>query len=158
MDSFQTFLRHAVAALHKGDRQAHDIWLQAASHLFPTNPDSLDEMTPQLVAKGRGVEAETIARAFAALAPHDPRALFRLGLTLQLMNRHGDAVAPYRDALAIDPDLHSLRNNLASALMWMNPASAEAAELLTAALHQNPADTNAWVNLGKSQVSIAVRS
>ncbi|SOE59602.1 hypothetical protein SAMN05446935_1543 [Burkholderia sp. YR290] len=153
LDSFQTFLRHAVAALHQGDRQAHDIWLQAASHLFPTNPDSLDEMTPQLVARGRGVEAETIARAFAALAPHDPRALVRLGLTLQLMHRHGDAVAPYRDALAIAPNLHSLRNNLASALMWMNPASAEAAELLTAALHQNPADANAWVNLGKSHLA-----
>src|SRR5690349_13314264 len=153
LDSFQTFLRHAVAALEQGDRQAHDIWLQAASHLFPTDPASLDEMTQQLAARQRGLEAETIARACAALAPHDPVALFRLGLTLQLMNRHVDAVAPYRNALAIAPDLPSLRNNLAGALMSANPASAEAAELLEAALHQNPADANAWANLGKSHLA-----
>ncbi|MDR6383001.1 Flp pilus assembly protein TadD [Paraburkholderia caribensis] len=153
MDSFQTFLRHAVAALEQGDRQAHDIWLQAASHLFPTDPASLDEMTQQLAARQRGREAETIARACAALAPHDPVALFRLGLTLQLMSRHVDAVAPYRNALAIAPDLPSLRNNLAGALMSANPASAEAAELLEAALHQNPADANAWANLGKSHLA-----
>ncbi|BCF86993.1 hypothetical protein PPGU16_00600 [Paraburkholderia largidicola] len=153
MDSFQTFLRHAVAALQQDDRQAHDIWLQAASHLFPTDPASLDDMMPQLVARQRGREAETIARACAALAPRDPRALFRLGLTLQLMNRHGDAVAPYRDALAIEPDLYSLRNNLAGALMWTNSSSVEANELLMAALHQNPDDANVWVNLARSHLA-----
>jgi Flp pilus assembly protein TadD len=153
LDSFQTFLRHAVAALQQDDRQAHDIWLQAASHLFPTDPASLDDMMPELVARQRGREAETIARACAALALRDPRALFRLGLTLQLMNRHGDAVAPYRDALAIEPDLYSLRNNLAGALMWTNSSSVEANELLMAALRQNPDDANVWVNLARSHLA-----
>ncbi|BCZ76385.1 hypothetical protein PTKU64_00600 [Paraburkholderia terrae] len=153
MDSFQTFLRHAVAALQQGDQQAHGIWLQAASHLFPTDTDSLDGMIHQLIAGQRPAEAEVIAHAFTALTPGDVKAHFRHGFALQLLNRHRDAVAPYRVALAIDPDLHSLRNNLAGALMSDNPASVEANELLTAALQQNPDDANAWVNLGKSHLA-----
>ena len=153
LDSFQTFLRHAVAALQQGDQQAHGIWLQAASHLFPTDTDSLDGMIHQLIAGQRPAEAEVIAHAFTALTPGDVKAHFRHGFALQLLNRHRDAVAPYRAALAIDPDLHSLRNNLAGALMSDNPASVEANELLTAALQQNPDDANAWVNLGKSHLA-----
>ncbi|MBN3759967.1 tetratricopeptide repeat protein [Burkholderia sp. Ac-20365] len=149
LDSFQTFLRHAVAARQQADTKAHDIWVQAASHLFPTDTHSLDTLVQQLIERQLRSEAETIARALAALDPHDANALFRLGYTLQATNRHQDAIAPYREALAIDPSLHSLRNNLAGALMTADPASAEAAELLQAALDQNPDDANAWVNIAK---------
>jgi hypothetical protein len=69
------------------------------------------------------------------------------------MNRHSEAIAPYRQALAIDPSLYSLRNNLAAALMSANPASSEAAELLTAALQHHSDDANAWINLAKSQLA-----
>ena len=50
------------------------------------------------------------------------------------MNRHSEAIAPYRKALAIDPNVPSLRNNLAAALMSANPANPEVAVLLKAAL------------------------
>ncbi|MPW18904.1 tetratricopeptide repeat protein [Paraburkholderia sp. CNPSo 3157] len=153
LESFQTFVRHAAAAQQHGDQTAHDIWLQAASHLFPIDPDSLDVMCQQLTAAQRAAQAESIARAFVALVPGDARALFRLGFTLQWMNRHADAIAPYRAALAIAPDLHSLRNNLAGALMSADPRSTEAITLLKTALEKNPADANAWINLGKTHLA-----
>ncbi|MEM5364926.1 tetratricopeptide repeat protein [Paraburkholderia azotifigens] len=153
LDSFQTFLRQAVAAQEHNDRVARDIWLQAASHLFPTDVDSIAALIPQLLAGQHAADAEAIARACAALAPRDPRTHFQLGLTLQLMNRHSDAVAPYREALAIDPKLPSLRNNLAAALMSANPADPEVAALLSAALQESPDDANAWINLAKSRLA-----
>lgn len=115
--------------------------------------DSLAELNLQLLTRQHGAEAEAIARACAALAPRDPRTHFQLGLTLQLMNRHSDAIAPYREALAIDPNMQSLRNNLAAALMSANPASPEVTILLTAALDQTPDDANAWINLAKSRLA-----
>ncbi|MEI5997279.1 tetratricopeptide repeat protein [Paraburkholderia bengalensis] len=149
LESFQTFLRHAVAAQQHDDPLARGIWLQAASHLFPTDADSLDTLCQQLAVSQRAADAAHIARAFVELWPQDPRALFRLGLALQLMNRHGEAIEPYREALAADPELHSLRNNLAAALMSGDPASSEAAGLLQAALERTPADANAWINIAK---------
>jgi tetratricopeptide (TPR) repeat protein len=148
-ESFQTFLRHAVAAHRQDDPLARGIWLQAASHLFPTDADSLDTFCEQLAASQRAADAAHIARAFVELWPQDPRALFRLGLALQLTNRHGEAIEPYRQALAADSELHSLRNNLAAALMSGDPASTEAAGLLQAALERTPADANAWINIAK---------
>ncbi|ACC69261.1 hypothetical protein PPMP20_08135 [Paraburkholderia phymatum] len=153
LDSFQTFLRHAVAAQDQNDGAARDIWLRAAAHLFPMDAGSLAELNLQLLTGQHAVEAEAIARACAALAPRDPKTHFQLGLTLQLMNRHSDAIAPYREALAIDPDLPSLRNNLAAALMSANPASPEVAVLLTAAIERSPDDANAWINLAKSRLA-----
>ncbi|WP_407668881.1 tetratricopeptide repeat protein [Paraburkholderia diazotrophica] len=69
------------------------------------------------------------------------------------MNRHADAIAPYRAALAISPDMLSLRNNLAGALMSADPGSTEAITLLKNALEKNPADANAWINLGKTHLA-----
>jgi tetratricopeptide (TPR) repeat protein len=65
------------------------------------------------------------------------------------MNRHRDAIGPYRKALLFDATLPSLRKNLGAALMQNDPASTEAAGLLKAAIEQNPDDANAWINLGK---------
>ncbi|WP_109479027.1 tetratricopeptide repeat-containing glycosyltransferase family protein [Paraburkholderia sp. C35] len=149
LDSFQTFLRHAVAAQQRDDQKGREIWLQAASHLFPTDTASLDAMIQQLTSIRRGTEALVIAEAFCTLTPRNAEALFRLGYALQSVNRHDEAIAPYRDALTIDPNLHSLRNNLAAALMVANPASTEALELLNAALRQRPDDANALINIGK---------
>ncbi|CAD6521566.1 hypothetical protein ACFQ3P_09550 [Paraburkholderia sabiae] len=153
LDSFQTFLRHAVAAQEQNDQSARDVWLQAASHLCPTDPESIAALIPQLLAGQHAAEAETISRACAALAPHHPGTHFQLGLTLQLMNRHSEAIAPYREALAIDPNVPSLRNNLAAALMSANPANPEVAVLLKAALQETPDDANAWINLAKSRLA-----
>ena len=153
LESFQTFLRQAVAAHTQNDAKARDIWLQAASHLFRTDSESIDTLIQQLIERQHAAPAEVIAGAFAALAPDDPVAQFRHGYTLQLMGRHAHATAPYRKALAINPTLYSLRNNLAGALMSIDPSSVEAAELLEAALKHDPSDANAWLNLGKCRLS-----
>jgi ADP-heptose:LPS heptosyltransferase len=47
----------------------------------------------------------------------------------------------------------SLRNNLAGALMSADPSSTEALALLKTALEKNPADANAWINLGKTHLA-----
>lgn len=149
LSAFQIFLGNAATAQQKRDRHARDIWLQAASQLFATDDHSLSLLIQQLAEQKRANEGEAIARAFTALRPKNAAALFRHGLALQYLNRHKEAIAPYRAAYAIDPDLYSLRNNLAAALIETDPTSREAEELLRAALEKEPADANGWLNLGK---------
>ncbi|BAN24093.1 tetratricopeptide repeat protein [Caballeronia insecticola] len=153
LDAFQTFLGHALSAQQQDDQRARDIWMQAANYLSPTDSASVCTLLTRLAGERRTTDAERIARTLLALEPHSAPAHFNLGLALQYANRHADAVTPYRAALALDPDLHSLRNNLAAALLDRNPASGEAAALLEAALELTPNDANCWVNLGKVRLA-----
>jgi tetratricopeptide (TPR) repeat protein len=153
LEVFQTFLRKALSAQQQGDRSAREIWVEAAGHLFPVDGGSVGAMLQQLAAEQRHTDAEVIARTLAQLDPHSAIALFNFGLTLQFARRHGEAIAPYRAALAIEPNLHSLRNNLAAALLEDEPTSSEAARLLEAALEHDPNDANLWVNLAKVRLA-----
>ena len=123
LDAFQDFLCNALSARQQEDQRACDIWMQAANRLFPVDGTSISALLTQLAGERRNAEAEAIARALARLEPRNATAHFNLGLALQFANRHADAIAPYRDALAIQPKLHSLRNNLAAALLDSDPAS-----------------------------------
>ncbi|SAK95863.1 tetratricopeptide repeat protein [Caballeronia ptereochthonis] len=153
LGAFQDFLRNALSAQRQDDQRARDIWMQAANRLSPMDGASISALLQQLASQRRNVEAEAIARTLVSLEPRSAMAHFNLGLTLQFANRHADAIAPYRDALAIEPKLHSLRNNLAAALLDEDPASPEAAELLEAALEQNPNDANCWLNLSRVRLA-----
>jgi Flp pilus assembly protein TadD len=153
LDAFLDFLSNALNAQQRQDRQARDIWFQAASRLQRVDEPAVTVLLQRLAAERRCAEAEAIARALANLHPRSAEALFRIGLTLQLANRHADAIAPYREALAINPDLHSLRNNLAAALLSEDPSSSEAAGLLEAALACAPGDANCWTNLAKVRLA-----
>ncbi|BBU28372.1 hypothetical protein BTHE68_21060 [Burkholderia sp. THE68] len=153
LDAFQTFLRNALNAQQQGDQRARDIWMQAASHLSLTDGASISALLSRLGIERRNIEAENIARTLLALEPRSALAHFNLGLALQYANRHVDSMTPYRAALAIDPNLISLRNNLAAALLDGNPASGEAAELLETALVHSPNDANCWVNLSKVRLA-----
>jgi choline-sulfatase len=72
------------------------------------------------------LQSETVERA-------NPAVLANLGIVLSAMGRHSDAVAPLQAALAIDPDFHEARFNLARVFAresrW-NDAAREAKNLL----------------------------
>jgi hypothetical protein len=70
-----------------------------------------------------------------------------VGYALQLQERHAEAIEPYRRALAIDPRLPRLRNNLASALTLTGGDLREQVELLESAVADDPEEANGWTNL-----------
>ncbi len=94
-------------------------------------------------------EAVRLCAAIARLEPQRTAAWFAAGIALQFANRHAEAVAPYRRALAIDRTFPNLRNNLATALMQINSNADEVTGLLEECVEANPDDTNAWINLGR---------
>jgi tetratricopeptide (TPR) repeat protein len=147
VDAFKAFIHHAAEAHSQHNHAARDIWLQAANHLVPLTEASVCTLIQNLALTRQLADAETIARAYACLEPNRASAHFHFGFVLQLANRHAEAIAPYRAAFLINPELHSLRNNLASALLQGEPTSREACELLETSLNHDPNDANCWVNL-----------
>ncbi|KVD40116.1 hypothetical protein WI84_08510 [Burkholderia ubonensis] len=143
---FTALLGRAADAQARGDRAAHDLWLAAAAHLHGADPASLASLTAALVARQRTADAIALADLGARLHPN-AAARFNLGYALQMAGRHADAVAPYRAALATEPDLPSLRNNLAIALRLSGGDRAEEAALLEEAVTFDPHDVQAWINL-----------
>ncbi len=72
-----------------------------------------------------------------------------------MANRHAEAIAPYRHALALDPHLPQLRNNLAGALALTGGDLREQVALLECAAHDEPANGDVWTNLAQaSRVSL----
>ncbi|MPW16351.1 tetratricopeptide repeat protein [Paraburkholderia sp. CNPSo 3157] len=146
-DPFLTFLRHAAAAQSSGDARARSLWLEAAAHLHPTDRASIDRMMVDLLQQQQIAQAISLVETIAQLEPHDAAASVRLGYALQSANRHRDALAPYRHALAIDPTFPRLRTNLAIALNRTGGDPVEERQLLEAAVAADPADFAAWINL-----------
>ncbi|WP_175891616.1 tetratricopeptide repeat protein [Burkholderia cepacia] len=144
---FVVFLQHARDARRRKQLDHGAIWLQAASYLFPVCADKIRELTMALTAEDRLDEAVSLAQLAAQLYPDDANAAFQLGYTLQMANRHAEAVASYRAVLAVQPDMPSLRNNLAMALRLTGGARAEILILLEAAIAANPHEIQAWINL-----------
>ena len=141
--AFLNFLRHAAAAQQNGTAQAQASWLDAAAQLHPLDDDSLDSLTTASLAQHRHDDAIALAAIIAQLDPNRAVAHFRLGYTLQMANRHGEAIAPYRRALALDPRLPQLRNNLAGALMLTGGDLSEQLALLESAVQDEPGEGDA---------------
>jgi Flp pilus assembly protein TadD len=104
-------------------------------------------MMVELLQQRQVEQAISLVETVAQLEPHDAAASVRLGYALQSANRHRDALAPYRHALAIDPAFPRLRTNLAIALNRTGGDPAEERQLLEAAVAADPADCGAWTNL-----------
>jgi len=150
LESFVAFLRHAVTQRHSGHADACSIWLRAASHLHGIDGDSISALTYSLIRHGSVDAAISIAQCIAWLEPDSAAASFRLGYVLQVANRHGDAVAPYRHAMAIDADVPLLRNNLAMALRASGRGQEEEISLLESAVAADPTSSEPWINLAIS--------
>ncbi|BDC41307.1 hypothetical protein PTKU15_46040 [Paraburkholderia terrae] len=146
-DPFLTFLRRALAAQSEGDVRASALWLEAASYLYPTDSVSIDRLMLELLEQQDIAQAIALVETVAQLEPHSAAASVRLGYALQMANRHRDALAPYRHALAIEPAFPQLRKNLAIALNSTGADPDEERQLLEAAVAADPSDFALWINL-----------
>ncbi|MCO8649842.1 hypothetical protein KGP93_42090, partial [Burkholderia multivorans] len=146
-------LERAADARARGEHDARALWLAAAAHLHPVDSAALSQLTAALVARQRIDDAIALA-ACAARVHADAAAHFNHGYALQMAGRHADAVAPYRAALALDPDWPSLRNNLAIAVRLSGGDRAEEIALLEAAVHADARDVQAWINLVVAQLAM----
>jgi len=144
---FIAFLRHAAVAQTIGDARARTLWLDAASHLHPTDSASIDRLMLALLEQQKVEQALALVETVAQLEPHSAAANVRHGYALQIANRHRDALTPYRHALAIDPAFAQLRKNLAIALNHTNGDPVEVQQLLEAAAVSEPSDFALWINL-----------
>ncbi|WP_277187033.1 tetratricopeptide repeat protein [Caballeronia sp. BR00000012568055] len=151
-DALEFFLDEAMAAHARGHQVEHDLWLKAASRVVPAEA-ALDTFVTDIRQHGSAIDAKRIAVGVARLYPDSAVAHFHAGLASQLRNDLEPAIAAYRRALTIDPDIYSLRNNLAAALLEIDSRSDEALELLNAACATHPGDANAWVNLGRARMA-----
>ncbi|MFM0498840.1 tetratricopeptide repeat protein [Paraburkholderia caffeinilytica] len=145
--AFLTFLRQAAAARQNGTAEAEANWLDAAAQRHLLDDTSIDSLIATLLEQHRHHDAVELAAIIAQLDPHRALAHFRLGYALQMANRHSEAIAPYRRALAIDPKLPQLHNNLASALTLTGGDLNEQLALLESAVHDAPDNGDAWTNL-----------
>lgn len=145
--AFLTVLRRVAATRFNGTAQAEAACLDAAARIHPLHDASLASLTASLLKQQRLAEAIELAAIIAQLDPHRASAHFRHGYALQIANRHGEAVAPYRRALAIDPRLPCLRSNLAGALTHAGGDLNEQIALLESAVRDEPGEGDAWTNL-----------
>ncbi|RKE25576.1 Flp pilus assembly protein TadD [Paraburkholderia sp. BL23I1N1] len=145
--AFLTFLRQAAAARQNGATEAETRWLDTAAQLHPLDDESIESLIATLLGQHRHDDAIELAAIIAQLDSHRALAHFRFGYALQMANRHGEAIAPYRRALAIDPALPRLRNNLAGALALIGCDLNEQLALLESAVHDDPGHGDAWTNL-----------
>ncbi|QQC65546.1 tetratricopeptide repeat protein [Paraburkholderia ginsengisoli] len=145
--AFLNFLRDAAAARESASAATEAECLNAAAQLHPLDDASLASLIGSLLEQHRHADALELAAIIAQLDPHRAVAHFRIGYTLQMVNRHHEAVAPYRRALAIDPTLPQLRSNLAGALMLSGGDLSEQRALLESAVRDDPTNSDAWTNL-----------
>lgn len=145
--AFLTVLRQAVAARQTGTAQAEADCLDAAARIHPLDHASLDSLVAKLLKEHRSGDAIELAAIIAQLDPRNALAHFRLGYSLQMANRHAEAIASYRHALAIEPRLPRLRNNLAAALTFTGGDLNERIALLENAVRDEPDEGDGWTNL-----------
>lgn len=145
--AFLNFLRDAAAARESASAATEAECLNAAAQLHPLDDASLASLIGSLLEQRRHADALELAAIIAQLDPHRAVAHFRIGYTLQMVNRHHEAVAPYRRALAIEPTLPQLRSNLAGALMLSGGDLSEQRALLESAVRDDPTNSDAWTNL-----------
>jgi tetratricopeptide (TPR) repeat protein len=148
--AFLTFLRRAAEARESGLAQTEASCLEAAAKLHPLDDDSLELLLTTLFQQQRHGAAIELAAIIAQLDPHRAGSHFRYGYALQLANRHGEAIAPYRRALAIEPTLRLLRNNLACALLFTGADKDEQLVLLKDAVRDSPGESESWINLANA--------
>jgi Flp pilus assembly protein TadD len=147
LSAFIALLQRAAEAGHHGDAPAQAACLEAAARLHPLDNQTIEALTALLFQQQRHGEAIGLAAIIAQLDPHNAVAQVRHGYALQMASRHGEAIAPYRRALAIDPTLPLLRNNLACALQFTNTNLDEQVSLLEAAVRDAPNEGESWINL-----------
>jgi tetratricopeptide (TPR) repeat protein len=147
LQSFLISLRQAVAAQKNGQLRTRLTCLEVAALLYSIEDESIDALALDLIHQQQFADAIILADLIDQLGPGNVLSSFRLGYALQMANQHREAVTPYRQALAIDPDFPKLRNNLAAALIAIGADTDEPRGLLDSAIKADPEDIDAWINL-----------
>jgi len=101
--AFLNFMRQAAAARKNGAAESEAQWLDAAAQLHSLDNASLASHIHALIEQQRHDDAIELAAIIAQLEASNADAHFRLGYALQMANRHDEAIAPYRRALALNP-------------------------------------------------------
>ncbi len=143
-------MRQAAAARGNGAAETEAQSLRAAAQRYSLDNESLASVIQSLVQQQRHDDAIELAAIIAQLDHGNVHAHFALGYALQMAQRHGEAVAPYRRALELDPTFPSLRCNLAGALAFTDAEVNEQIALLEEAVRQRPDDGNVWINLASA--------
>lgn len=100
-----------------------------------------------LEQQGQNAEAQQLWSSIAQANPHNPEAFAHLGLLEARQQHYDKAIAFYRQALALDPNLPGLEMNLGLALFKTNQFPA-ALKPFTAELHKHPGDSRLIILLG----------
>jgi tetratricopeptide (TPR) repeat protein len=145
--AFLNYLREAAAARDNRVPETEAKCLAAAAQLHPLDDASLQSLITVLLEWHRHDDAIELAAIIAQLDPHRALSHFRVGYALQMADRHRQAIAHYRRALAIEPALPLLRNNLAVALMLTGGDVSERLALLQSAVRDDPGNGEGWTNL-----------
>jgi predicted O-linked N-acetylglucosamine transferase (SPINDLY family) len=126
--------------------------LQEAESIYLTMPDSADALNLLgVIAAQTGNSALAVERITRAISanPGDAGYYCNLGAAYQALNRLDDAVASYRQALALRPDYALALNNLGNALNDLDSPE-EAIASFHKALAVNPGYADAHSNLGSA--------
>jgi tetratricopeptide (TPR) repeat protein len=140
------FAAHAQSMNALGKQAERAVWLRAMLVLQPDSLQAGTELVDALIKQNSGNDAINAASQLVDRHPASAQALWQLGYALQLQHRHLDAIPFYERAHAIEPNVPSLRNNLAVAYE-LNGRDADALALFEEAVAVNPADIEAWANL-----------
>lgn len=108
-----------VGALWQGDHQAAHRHLLEAVRLNPSRPDYLAQLALLLVTMRFFPQALKAAERARQMDPRDPLSLDALGIVFTQTNAHALAEDVYARAVAMAPDVASLRFNLATAQMFV---------------------------------------
>lgn len=113
------------------------------------SPDSLIGAAAHTLAAGAAADAERLASAARRADPRHARAAYTHGRTLKALGRLDEAIAAYRDALALDPASTDALLSLGIALRACGRA-AEAVPAYEEALRLDPANPAGWQNLANA--------
>lgn len=112
----------------KGDGKAALAQLRKAVELAPTIPIYRINFGTMLLKAGEYREGEEIYNSLLKESPDNPTFLCNRGVALHFQGRGDEAIADFRAALAINPDLKDARENLAMALKKKNEAGGSGEE------------------------------
>ncbi len=145
------FLADALERLRPPAREEAIRYFTAARALRPETAHVLANLLERV---GRGAEAEVVLRDLVNRRPDDPGHLGALGIHLQESRRPAEAapfleraVAGFRDAIKLHPDLAGLHYQLGNVLRYKGVPDEAAAEYRDA-IRLNPDYAEAYCNLG----------
>jgi tetratricopeptide (TPR) repeat protein len=147
---------HQLAHLleHQGESEAAVAVFQDLTHLRPRNARHLDCLGSLLAKLGRAAEARPILEAVVAAGrdrvrrePRNDTAHNYLGIALNALSKHDEAIAEFRAAIHLRPDDAMLHDQLGNAL-WKQGKLDEAIAEFRAAIRTNPDYSPAHDHLG----------